>query len=326
MATVIPQLPLREEPPEDAGLKLAIVGRPNVGKSSLVNALLGQDRVMVSDVAGTTRDAVDAACLLRTGDRELPVTLIDTAGLRRRNRLDSSVEVFSVMRAESAIKRADAVVLVLDCQDVATAQDRRIAHLIQEAEKPCLLVANKYDLRAAEDISESAVRSAIRLALPFMGYAPLQCVSARTGQNLGTLAAHLAYLHDHMRVKVPTSVVNQFIGDLLTRTPPPSQAGNRVFKVLYATMVQNPPPKFRLFVNHPRLCPPSYLRYLENQLQNAFFAETGLPVKVELRSRRRPDELKGGRRQAVAGIMRQKAEERRSVKRRVDRRKRRGRR
>ena len=285
---------------EEAVLRLAVVGRPNVGKSSLVNRFLGQERVIVSDAPGTTRDAVDVPCHLTHGDQSLPITLIDTAGLRKRRRLDSAVEVFSVMRAENAIRRSDVVVLLLDATAVATAQDRRIAHMIQDAGKPCITAANKWDLVAADGVSRRELGSAIRRELPFMGYAPIVCLSALTGQGMGKLLDRLVNLYERMQVVIPTPVVNDFIADLMARTPPPEKNG-RIFKVLYATMIDSAPPRLALFVNHRDLCPAHYLQYLSNRVRETFFADSGLPVLIDLRTRRGQDRIKDRSRPGAAG-------------------------
>ena len=307
---------------EDAVLRLAVVGRPNVGKSSLVNRLLGQERVMVSDVPGTTRDAVDVPCRLTHGDQSLPITLIDTAGLRKRRRLDSAVEVFSVMRAEHAIRRSDVVMLLLDATAVATAQDRRIAHMIEEAEKPCIAVANKFDLVSAEGVSRRELGSAIRRELPFMGYAPIVCLSALTGRGMGKLLDRLVSLHERMQVVIPTPVVNDFVSDLMARTPPPEKNG-RIFKVFYATMIASAPPRVALFVNHRQLCPSNYLQYLSNRLRETFFADCGLPVLIDLRTRRAQDRAKDRSRPGAAGVARKRRLEVQAVARRRNRFKRR---
>lgn len=298
---------LRSGPPEEEEtvLRLAVVGRPNVGKSSLVNRFLGEERVMVSDVAGTTRDAVDAPCRLTVGDTFLPITLIDTAGLRKRRQLDTAVEVFSVMRAENAIRRSDVVILLLDATAVATAQDRRIAHMVEEAEKPCIAVANKWDLVSAQGISRRELGSAIRRELPFMGHAPIVCLSALNGQGMGRLIDRLVNLHERMHLTIPTPVVNDFVADLMARTPPPEKGG-KLFKIFYATMTHSAPPRFTFFVNHRQLCPTHYLQYLSNRLRDTFFGECGLPVLIDLRTRRDQDRAKARTRPAASGVARKK--------------------
>ncbi len=269
---------------EKPGLQLAVVGRPNVGKSSLVNALLGEPRVMVSDIAGTTRDAVDIPITVQNDQERALFTLIDTAGLRRKRRVDSAVELFSVMRAENAIKRSQAVVFVVDAGDTNSAQDRRIARLIESENKPCIIVANKWDL-AGRHVKMREMRRRLEQSLPFMQYAPIIGVCAVSGYNLQSLLEALFELRERASLKIPTAMVNQFVHDVFARTPPPAEKRGRL-KFFYGTMVGNPPPQFLLFVNDGRLARENYRQYLKNQLQSAFFPKSGLPVSIRLRSRR----------------------------------------
>ncbi len=294
----------------ETGLKLAVVGRPNVGKSSLVNALLGEPRVLVSEVAGTTRDAVDIPIEISDGRERAPFVLIDTAGLRQRRRVDSAVELFSVMRAENAIKRSDIVILMLDGTEVGSAQDRRVARIIQQQRKPCIIVANKWDI-AGKTLKLKRLREEVEHSMPFMQHAPVIGACAISGYNLRELLQQLFELREQMRIKVPTSLLNQFLQDAVARTPPPAE-GTRRLKLFYATMVENPPPRFLLFVNDPRLCRANYRQFLENQLQAAFFPKSGLPVLVEMKARRpshsppgraaAPERKGGGRRQPASPV------------------------
>lgn len=266
-------------------LKIAITGRPNVGKSSLTNALLGEPRVMVSSSAGTTRDAVDIPVEIEVNEEETAFfTLIDTAGMRRKKQVDSAVEVFSIMRSENAIRRGDIVLLVLDATNFNSAQDRRIARIIEKSNKPCVIVANKWDI-AGNNIKMRQLRSEIERSLPFMNYAPIVTVCSLSGYNIQELLSALFELQEQAQLKIPTSVINQFLHDTLARTPPPAE-GKKRFKFFYATMVNNPPPRFLLFVNNKKLCRANYRQFLKNQIQNAFFPKSGLPVSIELRSRR----------------------------------------
>lgn len=287
-------------------MKLAVVGRPNVGKSSLVNHLFGAERVMVSDVAGTTRDAIDVPITVRDGDAEVPMLLIDTAGLRRRRQIDTVVDLFSMMRTDQAIRRSTAVLMLLDATDLVTTQDRHIARMVLDAGKPCVLLANKWDLASAAGVRERDLEALVYERLPFMKHAPLQAICALSGYQVNRIFDHVLYLREQMRVMVPTSVFNQFLQDTLARNPPPS-ATTRRFKVFYGTMVGNPPPQFRLFANDREACPPHYLQFLENQIREAFFPQTGLPVRIDIRERqdKAPDD---GTRRAAAGVQRQRAE------------------
>jgi len=287
-------------------MKLAVVGRPNVGKSSLVNYIFGAQRVMVSAVAGTTRDAIDVPIMVRDGDTDVPMLLIDTAGLRRRRQIDTVVDLFSMMRTEQAIHRSTAVLMLLDATDPGTAQDRHIARLVLDAGKPCVLLANKWDLAAAAGGKPHDLETLVYERLPFMKHAPLQAISALSGYQVDRIFDHVLYLREQMRATIPTSVFNQFLQDTLARNPPPS-ATTRRFKVFYGTMVGNPPPQFRLFANDREACPAHYLQFLENQIREAFFPQTGLPVRIDIRERqdKAPDD---GTRHAAAGVQRKRAE------------------
>jgi GTP-binding protein len=271
---------------EDPGLRLAVIGRPNVGKSSIVNRLLGKDRVIVSEVPGTTRDAVDVPFVLRHGDEAVRLTLIDTAGLRPRRRVDTVVEFFSVTRAERAIGRCDCVLLVLDAALVGSAQDRRIAHLIVKDRKPCIIAVNKWDL-VAHGMRPNELRNVVHRLVPFLHYAPVECVSAVSGENMATIFARLMEVRRQMQVMIPTAVLNRFIQDTMARTPP-STRGAKLPRIYYGTMTGNPPPHIVLFVNSKKAFEPNYMQFLENQLRNAFFPNAGLPIWLELRESRAP--------------------------------------
>lgn len=266
------------------GFRLAVVGRPNVGKSAMINTLLGENRVLESDIAGTTRDAVEIPVTVSGEDRNLPLTIIDTAGLRRRRQMDSVVEYFSVQRAENAIRRSDACLLVIDSTQPATSQDKRIARIIAEKYKPCIIAANKWDL-AGREVKFQRLKSYIRKQMPFMNYAPISCVCAVSGYNFDTILENLFVLKDQMEVRVPTHILNDFIYKT-SRDKPAKAVKGRLLKVYYATFIDNPPPTFLLFVNDPGLCSSQYRRFLENRLKNAFFPEPGMPVRVILRPRR----------------------------------------
>ncbi|OGV64672.1 MAG: ribosome biogenesis GTPase Der [Lentisphaerae bacterium RIFOXYB12_FULL_65_16] len=288
------ELPTVPEPPDDApGLKLAVIGRPNVGKSSIVNRLLGQDRVIVSDIPGTTRDAIDVPFVLKSGDEEVRLTLIDTAGLRQRRRVDSVVEFFSITRAERAIGRCDCVLLVLDATMVGSAQDRRIAHLVVEERKPCIIAVNKWDL-VKHGMRVNEMQNLVRQLVPFLHYAPIECVSALAGENMPAIFERLLEVRRQAQVMIPTAVLNRFIQDTTARTPP-SAYGSKVPKIYYGTMTGNPPPRIVLFVNAKKAFAPNYLQFLENQLRNAFFPRAGLTVWLELRESRGPEPTGEGR-------------------------------
>jgi GTP-binding protein len=269
-------------------LKLAIVGRPNVGKSSLINAILQDQRTIVSHTAGTTRDSVDIPHE-RNGQSYL---LIDTAGMRPRGKHDSSVEVFSVMRSEKSIERADICVLVVDAVDGITAQDKKIAGLIQKGNKPCIIVVNKLDLvkpPGRTGVFLDAIIDRIRANLFFLNYAPVDILSAHTGENLNRLFASIEKIQKHAKRLIGTGVLNRLFQQAMEAHPPPLRANKR-FKILYATQISNQSangpatPAFVLFVNSPELLTDAYRRYLEGEIRKKR-GYYGLPIIFRLKSR-----------------------------------------
>ena len=268
--------------------RLAIVGRPNVGKSSLLNKLLGEERSIVSNIAGTTRDALDVHCDLG-GE---PYVLVDTAGLRHRSRPDTSVEIFSAMRSEEAIRRADAGLLVIDGESGVTSQDKRIAGMLQESQKACIILLNKWDLVRKDDggrASQGEQSEVIRKDLFFLDYAPVVCISAKTGQGFSRIFSALKSVRKEADTRIPTGELNRFFRDTFEQHPPPSKSGKR-FKLLYATQivpeVQRPfqPPEFLLFVNDAELITDAYREYLFNQFR-ARWPFPGLPIRLRLKGR-----------------------------------------
>ena len=282
--------PALEEAKPDPGvpIKLAIVGRPNVGKSSLINAILQNQRTIVSDAAGTTRDSVDVP-YERDGK---PFVLIDTAGMRARRKHNTSVEVFSVMRAEKSIARADICALVVDALEGVTAQDKKIAGLIQENHKPCIVIVNKLDLvkptTRVLDFIDTLLQE-VRANLFFLSYAPIDLVSARTGENLDRLFESIERIQQHATRSIGTGSLNRLLQEAMATAPPPIR-GNKRFKLLYATQIDKTsnhlvaPPTFVFFVNDPELLTDDYRRYLEARIRerNGYY---GLPIIVRLRSR-----------------------------------------
>ncbi len=285
-----------EEVVKREGLKIAIVGRPNAGKSSLINAILKDDRTIVSDIAGTTRDAVDVPYEF-LGELH---TLIDTAGLRRRTKMDSSVEVFSAMRAERSIRRADICLLVIDCAEGVSAQDRKIARMIQDEKKPCLIVLNKFDLYhpgAQKNVRLEEATEHVRNELFFLAYAPYVCVSALKKQSIGLVFAKLAEIRKHAQEPITTGKLNRFLGAAFEKKPPQAKKGSKRLKLLYATTAINdrytaiPVPTYILFVNDKRLMQENYEQYLTNRLREDH-PTPGIPITFSVRSRNATDEKK----------------------------------
>jgi len=279
------EFPASDVPPEEP-LAVAVVGRPNVGKSSLVNRLVGEDRVLVSDIAGTTRDAIDVPFQIKPSKRKgevIPAVLIDTAGLRKRGRANTAVEVFSIKRAESAVKRCDVAILVLEVsEEGVTAQDKRVARIIDAAGKGCLIVANKWDL--ADGILEKRTAiDEIRRTMPFLSHASVVLASALTGDGFDRIGGELAALKRRIETKVPTPIVNKIIQDAAAAVSAPVVRG-KTFKVYYATMTSTTPPEFLLFVNEPKICPANYSAYLRNALRGKLDLG-GLPIVLKLEKR-----------------------------------------
>jgi GTP-binding protein len=281
--------PAGASPPELAmPPRIVIVGRPNVGKSSLTNALLGDHRAIVSEIAGTTRDAVEIPCEL--GGR--PYHLLDTAGIRHRSRHSTSVEVFSVMRSEESIRMADVCVLVIDAAAGVTEQDKRIAGLIQKARKAVVVVVNKADLLPGEATSRDGLKQALaswQSDLFFLPHAPLVLLSAKTGDNLRRLGTVLEKMRQHATRRLGTGELNRVVRDAMTLHPPPMK-GTRRLKVFYATQLEESSPRpfapvrFLLFVNSPGLLLPAYETYLTAQVRKVR-EYPGLPLLLDLRAR-----------------------------------------
>ena len=265
-------------------LKIAVLGRPNVGKSSLVNKLLGEERVIVSDVAGTTRDSIDVEFTLHCGDEQIPALLIDTAGLRKRSKVDGAVERYSSMRAEETLRNSDIILFVIESSRTgATSQDKTIARMIVDSGKPVIIVSNKWD--ACSGLKPQEVLAEIRYTLPHLAFAPVVFLSAKTGGNFQELYRVIAELRARMAVKLSTAMVNRVVADAFEKTAP-QRVGTKAFKVYYGTMTANPPPTFQLFVNDPKLCPDNYRTYLEKYITKAFEL-TGLPVRLIFKERER---------------------------------------
>ena len=268
-----------EEEEEDDRVRVAIIGKPNVGKSSLVNHILGEKRVIVSDVAGTTRDAVDTLFENETGR----YVFIDTAGIRRKSKVDERVEKFSVMRAQLAIERADVCLILLDARDGVTEQDTKIAGLAHEAGKASIVVVNKWDLVEKETGTMEKMRKDIMRDLSFMSYAPILFISALTGQRTNRLFELINFVNDQSNMRITTGMLNNVLADAQARVQPPTDKGRRL-KIYYMTQTGIKPPTFVVFCNSRELFHFSYQRYLENQIRSVFGLE-GTPVRLIVRQK-----------------------------------------
>lgn len=260
-------------------IKVALIGRPNVGKSSIFNTLVGEERSIISDVAGTTRDAIDTP-VIREGQKFL---FIDTAGMRRKARIDEPIEKYSIIRSLRAVDRSDVVLMVIDAIDGVTEQDKKIAGYAHEAGKGIVLVVNKWDLYDKDNTSTLRYTENLRRELVFMQYAPVVFVSAMTKQRIHRLPEVIHYVAEQNAMRISTSVLNQVVEDAIAINPPPTEKGQRL-KILYATQVKIKPPTFVIFVNEPEIMHFSYQRYLENKLREAFGFE-GTPLQMIIRGK-----------------------------------------
>lgn len=262
-------------------IKVALIGRPNVGKSSIFNSLVGQERSIVSDVAGTTRDAIDTP-VVRNGQKYL---FIDTAGMRRKGKIDEPmIEKYSIIRSLRAVDRSDVVLMVIDAVDGVTEQDKKIAGYAHEAGKGIVIVVNKWDAYEKDENSTLRYTETLRKELIFMQYAPVVYVSALTKQRIHRLPEVINYVAEQNAMRVATSVLNQVIAEAVAINPPPTEKGQRL-KILYATQVKIKPPTFVIFVNEPEIMHFSYQRYLENKLREAFGFE-GTPLSMIIRGKK----------------------------------------
>jgi len=267
-----------EEEPE--AVKIALVGRPNVGKSSLLNRLLGEERAIVSPVPGTTRDSIDTY-LTWEGQ---PLLLIDTAGIRRRGRIDRGIEKYSVLRAVKAISRADVVMLLLDAQDVVTAQDAHVAGYILDENCSVIVLVNKWDAVEKDTYTMDAYTQRIRAELKFLDFVPVLFISALTGQRVDKILPLALQVRQERTRRIPTAELNRLVEEIKVRHPPPHK-GVRQLKLLYATQAGVDPPTFVFFVNDARLVHFSYERYIENQIRRQY-SYLGTPIKLVFRSRK----------------------------------------
>lgn len=256
------------------GLSIAILGRPNAGKSSLLNKLLNKERSIVSDIAGTTRDTIDSALKY---DGEM-YTLIDTAGIRRKSKVEDDIEYYSVLRAMKAIKRADVCVLMLDATELLTDQDKRIAGMIYDERKPIIIAINKWDLIEKNDNSVKEFKELVKADLSFLDYAPIVTISALTGKRTLNILEQAKFINEEYHKKVTTGILNQILAEIVAQNPVPTRKG-RAVKLNYGTQISQAPPKFVFFANNPELIHFSYKRYIENKFRE-YFGFEGCPIDI----------------------------------------------
>lgn len=271
--------PQEEHDDEDDRIRVAVIGKPNVGKSSLINHILGEKRVIVADMAGTTRDAVDTEFENKYGK----YVFIDTAGIRRKSRVDERVEKFSVMRAQLAIERADVCLIMIDARDGVTEQDTKIAGMAHEAGKASIIVVNKWDLVEKETGTLEKMRKDVMRDLSFMSYAPVLFISAVTGQRTDRIFELVNFVNDQSHMRITTGMLNDVLADAQARVQPPTDKGRRL-KIYYMTQTGICPPNFVVFCNRKDLFHFSYQRYLENQIRAVFGLE-GTPIRMVIRQK-----------------------------------------
>jgi len=278
---VVVNFPQQDEQIENEGIRVAIVGKQNAGKSSLLNKILGEERAIVSPIPGTTRDAIDTHIVFVN----IPITLIDTAGIRRRGRVTPGVEKFSVFRSMRAIERSDVVLLVIDAVSGITAQDTHIAGYILDAWKSAIVIVNKWDAIEKDSYTMEAYSKKIREELNFMDFVPVLFISALTGQRVNKVLPLTLQVHEERLVRLPTSKFNAILRAAQEKHPAPSHAG-RHLRIYYGTQVRNDPPTFLLHVNDPKLSHFSYERFLENRLREEY-PFLGTPIRFVMRSHRK---------------------------------------
>ena len=273
-----------EEEEDDDAIKVAVIGKPNAGKSSLINRILGEERTIVSDVAGTTRDAIDS----RFENDKGKFVFIDTAGMRKKSKVEEDVERYSVLRATMAIERSDVCLIMIDAREGVTEQDTKVAGLAHEAGKACIIVVNKWDAIEKDGKTMDRMRQDVMRDLSYMTYAPIVFISALTGQRVGRLFELIRYVNDQAAMRITTGMLNNVLADATARVQPPTDKGRRL-KIYYMTQVGIRPPHFVCFCNDARLFHFSYQRYLENQIRATFGLE-GTPVRLTIRQKGEKEE------------------------------------
>ncbi len=272
-------LPEADEAEDEEVINVAVIGKPNAGKSSLVNKVTGEERAIVSDIAGTTRDAIDSLVENKFGK----FNFIDTAGLRRNSRVEDKIEKYSVLRAKMAIERSDVCVIMIDGTDGFTEQDSKVAGLALEQGKACIIAVNKWDIVEKDGFTMDAYRKRLMTDFSFMPYAPIIFISAKTGQRLDRLFELINYVRTQNTMRISTGKLNDILADATARVQPPSDKGKRL-KIYYMTQASTCPPTFVCFCNNAELFHFSYQRYLENQIRSTFGLE-GTPVRFVIRER-----------------------------------------
>lgn len=271
--------PAEENEEEDDTVKVAVIGKPNVGKSSLVNAILGEDRMIVSDIAGTTRDATDSYVENKYGK----FVFIDTAGLRRKSRVYDSIEKYSVIRARMAVERAQVCVIMIDAVEGFTEQDSKVAGIAHELGKACIIAVNRWDAVEKDGKTMDSYRKKLMNDFSFMSYAPIIFISAKTGLRLDRLFELIKYVDDQNAMRISTGRLNDLLADATARVQPPTDKGRRL-KIFYMTQASTRPPTFVCFVNRKDLFHYSYQRYIDNQIRSVFGLE-GTPTRMIIRER-----------------------------------------
>jgi GTPase len=277
---LVTSFPEQKEEEEDNNIKIAIVGKPNAGKSSLLNRLVGEERVIVSPIAGTTRDAID----MQMEFGGLPITLIDTAGIRRRGKIEKGVEEYSVIRAFKAIERCDVALLMIDATTGITAQDAHIAGFVKDQWKSCVVLVNKWDAIEKDGLTMDAYTEKILNDLNFVSYVPILYISAKTGQRVDQVMPLALRVQEERLARLTTSTINEIIHKAQDAHPHPSHAG-RAVKMFYGTQVRSDPPTFMIYVNEPSLFHFTYVRYLENQIRKEY-SFLGTPIRIVTKGRR----------------------------------------
>ena len=264
---------------EDDRIKVAVIGKPNVGKSSLINAIAGEERVIVSNIAGTTRDATDTIIENKHGS----FVFIDTAGIRRKSKIDEAIEKYSVIRARMAVERATVCVIMIDAQEGFTEQDSKVAGIAHDLGKACIIAVNKWDAVEKDGKTMDSYRKKLMNDFSFMSYAPIIFISAKTGQRLDRLFELIKYVDEQNSMRISTGKLNDILADATARVQPPTDKGKRL-KIYYMTQASTRPPTFVCFVNRKDLFHYSYQRYLDNQIREVFGLE-GTPTKMMIRER-----------------------------------------